>query len=95
MYLHVFTYLYVFCVISGMIVIGDIDAHTEVYTTVKKSVIYVPTSRHQCYSAGSRSHYCVRIDTEGYMGHTSKPMYPGNATHDHIQRTKSNYKVRQ
>lgn len=79
---------------SEMIVIGDIDAHTEVYTSVKKSVIFVPTSCHQCYSASSRTHCCVRIDTEGYMGHTSRPMYPGNASHDHIQRTKSNYKVR-
>ena len=76
-----------------MIVIGDIDAHTEVYTTIKKSVIYVPTGCRQCYSASRRSHYCVRIDTEGYTGHTSKPMYPGNATPDHIQRTKSSYKV--
>lgn len=79
--------------ILGMTVIGDIDAHTEVYTTIKKSVIYAPTSHHQCYSAGSRTHCCVRIDTEGYMAHTSRPMYPGNASHDHIQRTKSNYKV--
>ena len=83
-----------FYIIKGMIVIGDIDAHdTEVYTTIKKSVVYIPTSHHQCYSTGRLSHWCVRVDTAGYMGHTSRPMYPGNASHDHIQRTKSNYKV--
>jgi len=77
----------------GMTVIGDVDAHTEVFTTIKNSVIYLPANSHHCYTISGQQSTCIRIDTEGYSAHTSKPMYPGNATHNHIQRTKSEYKV--